>query len=679
MITISYPIPANGLGTDFAQSERPITYAQSLKNYFINLNGAAERRLGMTPLVSGAIVSGQPTLTRLHEFVARDGTETLLTSTDSGDLYVLGASAWTQVLSVPGSARMLSVQVGNKLIFCNGKDRNFYTDNAGVSFQPLDAIINEGTTTSPTDTTHLSDSQITDWLTQTNVAINDVIFNETVSAYGIITNGTAGGLVNTVIGIAGTGAGVAAVDQGVGQVYRVIDTVALNIIPVGTSYDNIAFAGSGTSSTKIAVSALNFASTTIATADYVYNSTRAAVTRVQSVTANITVNSVSGQVAGDSLVFLKSAMPITDWLHVNWGRTYYLDAQEPTKVRISSKDDPRDLATFAKTLDASTYDFGSQQPQGDILLNMGTFQKYFVAGGRRYLYVFSGIDPIADTSAAVVNFSPVAVYPQGVVSRFGLANTGNDLLFISPDGLTNATVSFDSQNLVSNNLSDVIKSTVRQQIIATTNTDDIQLINYPRRKWIMMKIGPNIYNFNNSPVSGPDGELKAGTGTWSIFNGKFAQQNHYFLRRNGDLVACGPNGMVYKMDSGFTDDGDIIPAEIVTPWYRLEEPQRSIRVKDGKYIKPIFESGTGVVYTIEARAGFDSLSSDTAEIVAVGGSQVGVYTVGINPIGGTGVDTAKVPLRWRGEEMQFTLTSNSSAGPDIVTGWTLYGNQYGRR
>ncbi len=679
MITISYSIPTRGLGTDFAQSERPITYAQSLKNYFINLNGAAERRLGMQILVSGAIVSGQPTLTRLHEYVDRDGTETLMTSTDDGRIYVLGASAWTQVLNVGTSARFLSVQVGKRLIFCNGTDRNIYTDDAGSTFKPLEAIINEGTTTSGTDTTHLNDSQVTDWLTQTQVAINDVVFNETVSAYGIITNGTAAGLVHTTIGTGGTGAGLAASNQASGQVYRVIDTVALNIVPVGTSYDNVAIAGSGTSTTQISVSGLNFSGTTIATADYVYNSTRAAVTRVQSVSANISVNSVTGQTSGDSLVFLKSAMPITDWLHVNWGRTYYLDGKEPTQVRISSKDDPRDLATFQKTLDASSYDFGSQQPQGDILLNMGTFQKYFVAGGRRYLYVFSGIDPIADTSASTVNFTPVAVYPQGVVSRFGLANTGNDLLFISPDGLTNATVSFDSQNLVSNNLSDVIKSTVRQQIISTSNTDDIQLINYPRRKWIMMKIGPNIYNFNNSPVAGPDGNLEAGTGTWSLFNGKFAQQNHYFLRRNGDLVACGANGRVYKMDTGYTDDGDIIPGEIITPWYRLEEPQRSIRVKDGKYIKPIFESGTGVVYTIQARAGFDSLSSDTAMVTAVGGSQVGVYAVGINPIGGTGVDTAKVSLRWRGEEMQFTLTSNSSAGPDIVTGWTLYGNQYGRR
>ena len=46
--------------------------------------------------------------------------------------------------------------------------------------------------------------------------------------------------------------------------------------------------------------------------------------------------------AGDSLVFLKSAMPFTSYLHVNWGRAYYLNAKLRTQVVISAKDDPRD-------------------------------------------------------------------------------------------------------------------------------------------------------------------------------------------------------------------------------------------------------------------------------------------------------------------------------------------------
>jgi hypothetical protein len=676
MITISYPIPTRGLGTDFAASERPITYAEKLVNRFINITGAAERRGGMELLVSAAVVPGNPNLTRIHEYVGRTGVETLFASDDNGNLYRAEASAWTSILTGKAPSRLLSIQNDGKLIFCNGVDRDFYTDDAGVSFHELEALINEGTTASPTDTTHLSDAQITNWLTETQISINDVVFNADASAYGVVTAVTAAGIAHTTIGTGGLGIGQGSINQAAGQVYRVIDTVAANIIPVGTSYDNVAIAGSGTSTSEVRVSGLNFATTTLVSADYIYNTTRAALTKITAVSANLAVVPITGQISGDSLVFLKSAMPITAWLHVNWGRTYYLDAKERTKVRISAKDDPRDLATFLNTLESSSFDFGSQQPQGDVILTMGTFQKYFVAGGKKYVYAFTGVDPVANTSAATVNFTPIAVYPQGLVSRFGLANTGNDLLFVSPDGLINATISFDSQNLISSNVSDVIKNTVRQQI-AQSAPDDIQVAYYPRRNWIMMKIGSIIYNFNATPIAGPE-DLQKG-GTWSTFEGKFAQMNHYFVRRNGDLIGAGADGRVYRMDTGFTDDGTAISTNMVTSWYRLEEPQKSIRVKDGKYIKPIFESGGGVLYTIRAKAGFDNLASDQVMVTAAGGGVIGQFTVGVSPIGGTGVQTQKVPLRWRGEEVQLTITSESSAGPDVITGLTMYGNQFGRR
>ena len=168
MIIIQYPIPSRGLGTDFAASERPISYAQSLVNRFININGAAERRLGCDHLVSGnssaqRIVPGNPNLTRLHIYVAASGGETVLTSDDKGNLYRYNAaaSAWVTALTGLASGRtLLSVQVNDKLIFTNGSDRNFYTDNAGLTFNELQALINQGVTNSNTTIHHLEDNLV---------------------------------------------------------------------------------------------------------------------------------------------------------------------------------------------------------------------------------------------------------------------------------------------------------------------------------------------------------------------------------------------------------------------------------------------------------------------------------------------------------------------------------------
>jgi hypothetical protein len=676
MISIDYEIPRRGLGTDFSESERPITFAKTFRNRFININGAAERRLGISRF-QNTTVPGAPNLTRLHEYTSKLGVDTLLSSTDTGNVYRYSASAWTQTLSGKAASRMISAQAGDKLIFVNGVDRNFYTDDGGQTFNQLKSLISQGQAGSGTNTTTLKDGNITSWLSSTQIALNDVVFNSTVSAFGVVTAVSGADITHTTIGTSGLGAGLAATNQTNGQNYQVIDTVPLNIIPRGLTKDNTAVAGPSTTTTVIQVSGADLSALGLKTGDFIYNTTRNSLMVAQSVSANVNVQATTGQTSGDSLIFIKDAMPIAKWVHVHYGRTYYVDAEDQTKVVISAPDDPQDLATFAKTLDASTFDTGSLQPQGDIIQTIQTFQKYLVMGGLNNLYVYQGIDPVQDTTASSVVFTPVGVYPQGCVSRFSLAHTGNDLLFISPDGLLNASVGSDSNSLVNSNISDVIKNDVRE-IIAATQPDSIQLSYYPRRNWVMMKIGETIYNFNNTPVSNRSGQLEAG-GSWSTFDGTFASMNHYFIRRNGDLLGCATNGSVFSLDSGFTDNGSIIPTDIESAWYRLEEPNRSIRVKDVKYIKPIFESGGGVVYNIEADAGFDGFARDTVSVTAGGSAIVGQAIVGTAVIGGSGVQTTKLPLRVRGEEIKIRITTNTSAGPDVLSGFTLYGNMYGRR
>ena len=104
-----------------------------------------------------------------------------------------------------------------------------------------------------------------------------------------------------------------------------------------------------------------------------------------------------------------------------------------------------------------------------------------------------------------------------------------------------------------------------------------------------------------------------------------------------------------------------------------------MRVKNGRYIKPVFESGDALSYTIRAEGGYDIISSESITVLTSGAGVIGQAIIGTTPIGGTGVQSRKFPLRWRGEQMRLTVTTDTSAGPDVITGYTVYGNIFGRR
>jgi hypothetical protein len=672
MEVTGYTIPSKGMGTDFAKSQEDREFSPYILNRFINLTGAAERRLGFTSLTP--VVPGLPNLTRLHEYVARNGNITLMTSDNSGNIYRYNGTNWTTARSGLASGnRILSVQDDDKMIFFNGVDRNIYTDDGGLTFKDVTSRMVSGKTSGTTNTTTLQDSDVTDF-SALFVTTNDIVYNVTQNAYAVISGVSTATLTHTTIGTAGTGIGLASANQTTNDTYVILDSLANNIIDVGGGLtDNVALAGAGTNTTTIAVAGTDFSLTDIRVGDFIYNTTRAALTRVLSIGVNLTVVSVTSQTSGDSFIFLKDSIPITKAAHINWGRVYYMDAANQNTVRVSGVDDPFDMTTFSNTLNSSRFDFGGLQPLGDRLLAMTTFQRFFAAAGSRYVYVFSGTDPIRDTATSTTSFTPVATYPQGIVGRFAFGSTGNDLLYIGNDGLTSVVVSTESSSLTSTNLNEFIKSGVRRAIQSNTDSDNIQYIFYPRRNWIMMKIDSVIYVFNlGSIVSGSQKQ-----GTWSLFSGAYCEQNHYFVRQNGDLISCGPNGRVWLMDNSYTDNSAPIRTEFEWPYLRLNDPNIDVRVKSGRYIKPYIESGAGIDYTFSVTAGLDNLSNDTITIPSLGAGSIGSFLVGSTKIGSSGVQDDKYPLRWRGEQVKIRATTNSVNGPDILAGFVLYGNIVG--
>lgn len=674
MITVDYKLPMYGLGTDFSQFDRPMTFAETYTNRFRNITGGAERRPGAG--VAGT-AAGHPAFTRLHELVNNSGNATLFASDDFSNIWKFDTIAsGTAVYNPPfavSNTRILSAQVGDKLVFYNGVQRNFYTTN-GTDFHELKALITQGKCASGTNNTTLVDGEISNWVDDTLVANNDIVHNITRNGYAVISTINSASLTTTYMGATATGAGQC--DNPVpGDIYEIIDYVNLNIIPQTDNVStNTATALSGTNSSVIIVSGVNFANTEIRLGDIVYNTTQGAISFVGSVSANINLQQpVSAQTGGDALAFFKSAMPITSWIHVHYGRTYYLDSRNKRRWVISAPDDPQDLTTFQKTLDTTSFSFGSQQPTGDIIRSGTTFQKYFVSSGQKNLYIYQGIDPIQDNSQSTVDFNPIATYPNGIASRFGLGTNGSDLLHITTEGLQAINIGNISNTTVQNNASVPVRTAMLNAIMAA-NPDDIQFTFYPRRTWQICKTGDVCYILNTNPTYNDAGQLEI-ISSWHLFTGLWGQMDHYFVRHNGDLIACKTDGNIYQLDSSAaTDNGVPIATDLTTAWLRLEEPQRTVRVKQGQYIKPVFESNSGVGYTINVIAGWDGFSSDTAIVSAVGAGQIGSAIIGTTPIGaGNFAQATKTPLRWRGEEARFEITTESSASPDIITGLTVYG------
>lgn len=674
--TVTYKIAPKGLATSFTESELPPSYASKFRNRFINQAGGAEKRQGMEQI--GSTISGAPTITGIHELIGKTGNATLFVSGNGNIWKYDGASAYTLVLSgKDGSARMLSVQMGDKLIFVNGVDRNFFTED-GTTFTELKAIVEQGFASTGTSANRLKDADIANWVTGTDVVANDLVYYKNVNAYGLVTLVSGAEVTHTAVSAASKGIGRSTADVSAGDAYEIIDLVELNIIDAGAGLDNVGTAGSGTTTTVIAVSGVNFSNTEIRVGDIVSNTTRAAVTDVVAVSANINVTTVAGQTTGDSLLFFKSAMPISSFAHIHYGRVYHVDARDKRQVRISGAADPQDMTTDAGTLDSITFRFGDLQGRGDVILALGSFQRYFVLLGEENVYLYSGTTPIGTGS----DFSPAALFPQGCISRFGAQTTGNDLIFVSHDGLQAVQQVQDETHLNRAGITFAINSTLREELDATPE-DQIILVHYRQRSWVVLKVGSKMYVYNYTTYIGDKNE-NVYTGSITLFDGKFARQSAFLERRDGTLVCAGDGGKVYIFDVKglYTDDGEVFTTEYRTGHLTYSELRTNVRTKALKYLKPIVEAGANIAYTIRAEGDFASrqygISTDTITATVSGAAAVGVAAIPFT-IGGSPIVSQKYPLRVTGETVRLSFTTQDSLGPDILSRYTLYPAIHGAR
>lgn len=728
MDEIIYPIALKGLGTEFPASDQPIDFARKLVNRFINVNGQAEKRPGLKRVESPITNSvGSDTFSNfgkiffIGEHVSSNGNAELLVinrnTSANGDVFsrfrddlqswqvVFSQSSATGTLnsiadSFSGESssilRSNNITTSGRIVSTQAEDQSMF---GGPAYWPFIyrkkiiskyiPIIESGRFNGSTSAAKVYDTNVVSWINSTFVSNNDLVYNLTTGSYGMVTSVGTTDLDVTLMASAGgggTGIGNGGQANSSGDYYQVIDLVENNIFEfVSNIKDNVAVAGIGTTTSAIAISGLDLSSTKLIRGDYVYNTTRNAVTRITDVSFNALIFSVSGQASGDSLVFFKQAIPLSDYIHNHYGRVYLIDSRDKNKIVISGTRDPNDFTTFTQTLDSSTLNLGVAQPQGENLLTMNSFQRYLVIGGNRNTYIYQGTNPIADTTADSIDTSPVGLFNNGVVGQKAFANIGREMLFMSNDGARAFNIT-DILAVDTDNISEAIKTEFREAIQSNDfDIERLQVIHYSKRNWVLFKIGDAIYNFNYTPMY-INGEYIRG-GTWSKFTGLFAQCNEFLVKKDGTLVcsyydAPTDSSYMYEFDTGdYQDDLMDVATEYESAWLTLDaESSRGI-VKDGRYIKPYFECFGDTNYYVNAVADLETnVTCDSVIISARGGGAIGSAAVGSAAVGGEAFATQqKYALRWRGEQVKISINTSGGNGKETLSKFVLYGNRFGRK
>lgn len=675
-----YGIAPNGFATSFPEQDIPIKFCNKFQNLFTNSLGNAEKRPGLS--VFSKNIPSHITVTNIHELVNKQG-ETLLFASGNGEIWRYDTSnvkEWVKVFTFETkSEKIFSYYMAKKLIFYNGVDRNIFTED-GSEFNELRSLLEVGIATSGSNENTLVDESVLNW-TVTNVSEKHLVYYPKTSAYGCIKTVTSAALTITPISAAAGGIGAGTVPVS-GDDYVILDTLEVNIIPVsalGYVYDNKGTLDVGSTSSFLKIKKLeNYNQTEIRKGDWVYNESRNEITAITSVgSQHLDVVAYTSAAENDVVYLLKSSMPICKYGTSHYQRAYMIDARDDQKIRISGINNPLDMGSAQ----AGTYDISSLQPKSEEFRSVFSFQRFLVVAGSNHIFFFEGTNPIAYGNLAA-DWSDLGMVPIGALSRTGVVNAGNEVHWMTVNGIQNSTLSKTTSQIVNTSTSFQIDKTLRD-LLKKLPGDEMIAFHYPRRSWICFKAGSELYVYNygfsaiqtatdiNSLLTANQQVQK---GTWHLFDGPFAQQKCYFIRQNGDLLTGDVNGQISIYDQGeFNDLGSPIKTVYETGWLSCEKAQKSVKRKQGKAIKPVFEAARSMSVTIKALAPYNLASSDQSIINSTTDADViGTAKIGTVVTGGKHITFDKIPLRWHGENVKLEFITESTTGPFILSGYTLF-------
>jgi hypothetical protein len=336
------------------------------------------------------------------------------------------------------------------------------------------------------------------------------------------------------------------------------------------------------------------------------------------------------------------------------------DSLNPSMVFISALEDPQMYTPGGGSTSAGALQVAPGD--GDRITGLKTLylpidnEEVLVIFKERSIYLLTGHD--ADTFALQKLTSAI-----GASSHQGIVLLGNDLYFLSSEGISTLSTATLQGNLAAGSISQKVTSQ-----IANLNRSALSgsfAVHLPNRQeiWWFVPDGSSTQNqlvlvFNYG----------LGQGVWSRRVGITAASAVVVNR----LLYTGTyTGHVQRQLYGNSYAGSAITWQYRTPFYALGQPRFRKRVRE---LELFLTQLSGTTFTV--KASWDNVRSDARKqsrnvSVQLTNQSYGAAVYGADKYEAAGISRRKLVLNGSGECLQLEFTGTQTASPVEIQGWSI--------
>lgn len=297
--------------------------------------------------------------------------------------------------------------------------------------------------------------------------------------------------------------------------------------------------------------------------------------------------------------------------------------------------------------EAGTYEIGIDLRTvwgsgGDSPVALAEYNGYLVVFGKRNIAVYN--NPwVPNAASDWLDTDQMSLVERiegiGCIARDSIANTGDDLLFLSDSGVRSLGRTIQEKSNPTGDLS----QNVRGQLLLDMNTAlPIKGVYHANEAFYLLTNGRETYTFDTRR---PNQDGSARVTLWDIGFFGFSSGTDGELRMVTKESAASFDYSRISLYSGFKDfvgvgTGTAATAatyeyEFKGPWIDLQEGEVGDRLKIGKYIGASFQTGAGQQINLEYSFDYDDLNFKSRAVTgdSVTASEYGVAEYGIGEWG----------------------------------------------
>lgn len=337
------------------------------------------------------------------------------------------------------------------------------------------------------------------------------------------------------------------------------------------------------------------------------------------------------------------------------------DSNYPSMIYLSEQEDPENFtpsegATSAGAIQVSPGDGQRITGLKNMFLPL-TNEEVLVIFKEQSTYLLIGTD--AD------NFTLQKLSDEfGAVNSHCAIEVGNELLFLSREGITALSTATSQGNISTGFISHKIQRIINQ--LNTTYLDKSFALHLRNRQEVWWFVPEGSSTTNNQVLVYHYGDLPG----WSIRTGIEARCG---LLLNGSLFTGGYTGHVDQQLRGNTYNGDPIPWEYQTPFYSFATPGIRKRIRDVElYIKQVSD----VTLSINTSWDLDRRirNAENCELTVPLDSSLALYGSAVyntDYYDDAGSSITQFSPNGSGQFFQMVLTGENQNTPIEIEGWTV--------